>query len=209
MPLFRQYRGTLEESLKTVRHFDFKEDLVSYLNKSWEFFLKGKKLNEDDLIMERYSKDERIGWNNHLLSFKVPGKDEKWVAGFLSEDFLVSSPSPSFQKGDVVYSKTHTIFQLGRIRKIYLSGCGWVCDWIYFSSRLSNFYQKPTWDWILSYPLNQLATASSLLCEDCTVDFNSIGKNKTNLCKKCLATLREVAEEGEQEFLYSEKVFSY
>lgn len=75
---FREHRGPLEESMKTVRVIADRNELVALLRNvfsSSEFF-------DGDVQIHPYRFDPRIGWNTHIVTIKGVG-----VAGFTDGNF--------------------------------------------------------------------------------------------------------------------------
>ena len=87
MALFRQHRGSLEESLKTTvivrNNVEITYAIIDWFKTQVE--LDFRKV-WSSILIEQYGKDnfdKRIGWYTHIVKFEIEGKIV--VAGFLSE----------------------------------------------------------------------------------------------------------------------------
>jgi len=63
---FREHRGSLLDSMDTVREFKTKQDLVDHLQKKLDQFGRGK-YDVSKMTVEPYVFDHRIGWDTHLV----------------------------------------------------------------------------------------------------------------------------------------------
>lgn len=75
MAKYRDHRGSLSDSMKTVQEFEVKADLTDYLQKDLDKF--GFKLKPGDVKIRPYGHDSRINWNTHIVTI-----DHYGVAGF-------------------------------------------------------------------------------------------------------------------------------
>lgn len=72
MTRIREHRGSLYESLKTMRAVNgSREDLFAIVQKSLEPF--GRALTPDLLTVSKYHWDARIGWDTHLITIEGYG----------------------------------------------------------------------------------------------------------------------------------------
>lgn len=74
MTKFREHRGSLAESMKTVQEVKDKEELIEYLKKYlsyWDF------KDSFNLKVKPYWKDKRINWDTHIVTIEGFG-----VVGF-------------------------------------------------------------------------------------------------------------------------------
>jgi hypothetical protein len=58
--LYRDHRGTLEESMETAREFSSAEDLEAELREKYTYLV-------GDIRSSLYAVDERIDWDTHLV----------------------------------------------------------------------------------------------------------------------------------------------
>ena len=72
---YKDHRATLADSMKTVREFSAKEELLLYLQESLRPL--GVHLSSEDVTIEPYGYDGRIDWDLHIVCIKDYG-----VAGF-------------------------------------------------------------------------------------------------------------------------------
>jgi hypothetical protein len=80
MPIFRQHRGGLKESLDTSIIVHSKADILDCLNKGPLFIYES--IPEEDITIEDYGYDNRIGWFTQIVVLK------NGVLGFLSEPLV-------------------------------------------------------------------------------------------------------------------------
>ena len=79
---YRDHKGSLAESMKTVQEFNTKQDLFEYLKN--ELIGVGGMITPDHVKIKYYANDKRIGWNNtHIVTIEGFG-----VVGFTNGDFL-------------------------------------------------------------------------------------------------------------------------
>ncbi len=69
---YRDHRGSLDESMKTVQEFETKQDLVKYLKENCVVPFYGYNLR-----MDHYCFDKRINWDTYIVTIKGFG-----VVGF-------------------------------------------------------------------------------------------------------------------------------
>ena len=74
---YRDHRGSLAESMKTVQEFKTKTDLIKYLRDSLPV-----QFRDCYLKIKYYSLDNRINWNTHIVTVEGLG-----VVGFTDGDF--------------------------------------------------------------------------------------------------------------------------
>ncbi len=72
---FREHRGHLVDSMKTVVEVDDRPALVSLLQNQLGQF--GFSFNDADLLVKPYAYDNRIDWDTYIVTIKGYG-----VAGF-------------------------------------------------------------------------------------------------------------------------------
>jgi len=80
--LYRDHRGSLAKSMETVREVNSFNELKEYLEKEWENSYKGIHKTVEEIKIEPYSYDKRIDWNTYIVTIRVTGEDNFWVAGF-------------------------------------------------------------------------------------------------------------------------------
>lgn len=98
MPTFRFHKGSLNESMKTCRVVNNKNELAKLIT-SWNHGFERERLKDDpvcighycspdDLSINFYAFDKRIGWNTHIVMHKsgCVTRDD-YVIGFLSDNF--------------------------------------------------------------------------------------------------------------------------
>ena len=68
---FREHRGMLDDSMKTVVDVADRAALVSLLQTQLQ--LCGFAFNDEDLKIEPYGYDKRIDWNTHIVTIKGYG----------------------------------------------------------------------------------------------------------------------------------------
>lgn len=80
--LYRDHRGGLAESLITVKVLEDRTELEDYLVEQMVNF--GLGLNPKSIVIEPYAKDDRIGWDTHIVRGRLYGKsaDPLMVLGF-------------------------------------------------------------------------------------------------------------------------------
>jgi hypothetical protein len=81
--LYRDHRGSLDDSMKTVQYFRDRHRLEAYLASDLASF--NAVLIRDSIVVEPYASDDRIGWNDtHIVRGRLDGmpKDELFVLGF-------------------------------------------------------------------------------------------------------------------------------
>ena len=70
---FRHHRGSLEESIKTLREFKTEEEMKQYISNEW-----GGAVKEEDIVIDKDTgEDKRIGWKNthYVCVNKINGID--------------------------------------------------------------------------------------------------------------------------------------
>jgi hypothetical protein len=76
--LYRDHRGTLADSMGTVREVNTLKELKKYFNEElWHFY---KEVEEIKIMPYEY--DKRIDWDTHIVIGKLKGEAEFWVMGF-------------------------------------------------------------------------------------------------------------------------------
>lgn len=75
MPLFRDHRASLDESMDTVRAIADHTALVAHLAAALQPY--GAEVRPDMVTVEPYGHDARIGWDTHMVRIAGYG-----VAGF-------------------------------------------------------------------------------------------------------------------------------
>ncbi len=78
---FRFQRGSLNESMKTMIEVNSKEELFEKLKEAYEPFAD---FNIDDVEIEDYCYDSRIGWNTKLVTIK--GQAAGFMDGMFEEN---------------------------------------------------------------------------------------------------------------------------
>ena len=76
MAKYRPHRGLLAESMKKLFEFETTEELIVYLRKELEGFVKPENLTEETIVVSFYGNDARNNWNTHIVhlpSFGVLG----------------------------------------------------------------------------------------------------------------------------------------
>jgi hypothetical protein len=71
MTQVREHRGSLDESLATVRSVADRAELVALIHYTLEPF--GQDVKADDIFVTPYGRDERIGWDTHLITIRDYG----------------------------------------------------------------------------------------------------------------------------------------
>ena len=92
--LFREHRGSLKESLETMKSFDNKEALLEYLKNILPICF-GCSI-ENNLICEHYCYDERTEWETYILKVKTPYNNP--VIGFTNCQILATK-NPRLSEG--------------------------------------------------------------------------------------------------------------
>ena len=72
MKKYREHRGSLSESMKTVQEFETKQDLINYLKQNFSVPFYGYNLR-----LDHYCMDKRINWDTYIVTIKGFG-----VVGF-------------------------------------------------------------------------------------------------------------------------------
>jgi len=72
---YRDHRGSLAESMATVQEFEKREGLIKYLKYDMKGF--SVPFKAEDLKIEKYMFDERIGWDTFIVTIENFG-----VVGF-------------------------------------------------------------------------------------------------------------------------------
>ena len=91
MPLFREQRGGLSESLETTVIVNNKEDLLKHLKSVWSIWnvpMKPRQIlyHDPTIKIEPYGGfDRRCGWYTQLVTCDILIKDQFIPMGFLSE----------------------------------------------------------------------------------------------------------------------------
>jgi hypothetical protein len=73
--LFREHRGTLEDSMATVVTINNRDELVSHIADKLTPF--GIDVKPEDVQVSPYAKDERIDWDTYIVTLQGYG-----VVGF-------------------------------------------------------------------------------------------------------------------------------
>ena len=71
MTLVREHRGSLADSMETVRPVRDRDELVAVIRESLAPF--GCVVDEAQIDVEPYCVDSRIGWDTYLISIKNYG----------------------------------------------------------------------------------------------------------------------------------------
>lgn len=71
MNKIRQHRGSLSDSMETVRKVEDRAELVRVVQDSLRPF--GVDVAADQISVTPYAKDERIGWDTHLIQVEGYG----------------------------------------------------------------------------------------------------------------------------------------
>jgi hypothetical protein len=66
----REHRGNLADSMRTVREVSGREELLAFIRATLAPF--GALVEPEHVKVEPYGRDERIGWNTHLI----------WIEGY-------------------------------------------------------------------------------------------------------------------------------
>lgn len=72
MFLYRDHRGSLADSMKTVREYKSKSELISHLQSELDKYFAGK-YDCNKITIKPYGFDERIGWNTHMVHLQGYG----------------------------------------------------------------------------------------------------------------------------------------
>jgi len=75
---FREHRGSLSDAMETVVEVNGISDIATIINKSWDYF--GKKVEQ--FKIEFYCYDERIDWETYIVTYRLSGEEQFYVAGF-------------------------------------------------------------------------------------------------------------------------------
>lgn len=75
--LYRDHRGSLEDSMKTVQEFHTPKELNNHLNTIFSEY--GKTVI--DVKFEYKGLDARIGWETYYVLIKLDGQDEFNIVG--------------------------------------------------------------------------------------------------------------------------------
>lgn len=65
MTKFRDHKGSLSESMKTVQEFKSKQDLIDYARNELSKF--SVEFEDCLLRIRNYGYDKRTGWNTHIV----------------------------------------------------------------------------------------------------------------------------------------------
>ena len=63
MTLYRDHRGGLAEAMKTVREVKSLTEIKEHINQSWG-------MEVEEIRVEPYGFDDRIGWDTHIVICK-------------------------------------------------------------------------------------------------------------------------------------------
>lgn len=74
---YRDHRGSLSDSMKTVQEVSCVEDIKRHLNEFYNEF--GKSVAE--IRFSYAGKDERVNWNTYYVMFRLEGERKFTVAG--------------------------------------------------------------------------------------------------------------------------------
>lgn len=74
---YRDHRGTLEESLKTVQQFNTKDELISHLNSIYRQFNR----TIAEIKFEHFGFDDRTQWDTYEVMQRLEGETHFTVAG--------------------------------------------------------------------------------------------------------------------------------
>jgi len=76
---YREHRGTLSESMETVKEFHSRSDFVKYLQNDFDKEFGVGEVDLNEVKIKKYSDgiDERIGWDTHIVSL-----DDYGILGF-------------------------------------------------------------------------------------------------------------------------------
>ncbi len=80
---FREHRGSLSDAMETVVEVDSITDIENIINKSWDYF--GKKVEQ--IKIEFYAHDSRIDWETYIVTYRLFGEEQFYVAGFTNGNF--------------------------------------------------------------------------------------------------------------------------
>lgn len=80
---FREHRGSLSDAMETVVEVSNISDIAAIINKSWDYF--GKKVEQ--IKIEFYCYDERIDWETYIVTYRLSGEEQFYVAGFTNGNF--------------------------------------------------------------------------------------------------------------------------
>ena len=75
MIYYRPHRGSLDDSMKELKKFETKNDMLEYIcyehNSRFHFF----QITPEEIFIEEYGSDERVGWGNcFICCFEKPSK---------------------------------------------------------------------------------------------------------------------------------------
>lgn len=79
---FREHRGSLEESMKTVQEFSSRKDLIEHISKRFDPYE-----IYSDIKFEHVGFDSRVGWDTYYVLAKFKINDESFVAGMSDGQF--------------------------------------------------------------------------------------------------------------------------
>lgn len=86
---YRDHRGGLDESMKTVQEVVSVQEIKNHLNRKFKSF--GKEVEE--VKFEYAGFDERVDWDTYYVIVRLSGEKETWVIGMtngtLDEDGVV------------------------------------------------------------------------------------------------------------------------
>jgi hypothetical protein len=85
MPIFREHRGGLAESLATCKIISTRKSLEAHLEKSFSMF-KIANVEIEPYPDSKNNFDARIGWFTQIVTIVYEG-NKRFVAGYLSEHF--------------------------------------------------------------------------------------------------------------------------
>jgi hypothetical protein len=80
---FREHKGSLSDAMDTVVEVNSISDIAAIINKSWDYF--GKKVEQ--IQIEYYTYDERINWETFIVTYRLFGEEQFYVAGFTDGNF--------------------------------------------------------------------------------------------------------------------------
>ena len=75
---FREHRGSLSYSMENIIEVNNISDIETVINKSWDYF--GKKVEQ--IKIEFYAYDKRIDWETFIVTYRLSGEEQFYVAGF-------------------------------------------------------------------------------------------------------------------------------
>ena len=77
--LYRDHKGGLSESMRTVVEVDTREELEAHVRKKFPDFR--------ELIIEPYGFDDRIMWDTYIVVIRYENDPVKYPVGFINGQF--------------------------------------------------------------------------------------------------------------------------